>query len=230
LGGDEPGFAGELGHRVVGDAALDALVVRERARVVAPLTDWRVLSAQLRDEGLVRSGAGQETPEQSPVSYTDAPRPRSGFYTWGRRLMAGTALFGGGILIGRSMTFGAQVIPMIKTAIQNDSIASAAGPRTVLGAKLLTVRPELANALHLPATGVVVVEVTSGTSAEAAGLKVGDVIVSASGTLTPSPSVLSSMVKKIPSGPHPGGAAEGVPTLSLLVNRDGTFQTLTLHW
>jgi hypothetical protein len=64
---------------------LDDLVARERERGMKPLTDWSVIAAQLRAEGLIRK------PD------------RSSFATWATwmRIAASLVLVAGGVAIGR---------------------------------------------------------------------------------------------------------------------------------
>ena len=57
------------------DQALDALIVRERTRIVAPLTDWRDLSMAMRQEGLIRDSAGQRP--SATRAFSAEPTPRS---------------------------------------------------------------------------------------------------------------------------------------------------------
>jgi hypothetical protein len=124
------------------DAALDALISKERTRVVAPLTEWRVLSDQLRNEGIIRSGMGEQTNAHSNAHTSSTstshetmpavalPQRRSGaFVRWGTRLVASAVLVGIGVVAGRGMTIGNEVVPVIKQAIANaDSVATFESP------------------------------------------------------------------------------------------------------
>ncbi|HEV2644355.1 MAG TPA: hypothetical protein VGT98_16715 [Candidatus Elarobacter sp.] len=118
------------------EQALDALIVRERTRIVAPLTEWRALSVQLRDEGIIR--APQDTGYESARrerSYTGTPpsvgrRPgwRPAVMRWTARVGGMAALFLGGLVVGRGMTLGNQVIDTIRLAI-SDSTGSGSRVR-----------------------------------------------------------------------------------------------------
>jgi hypothetical protein len=113
-----------LPSKELSESALDALIARERTRVVAPLTEWRTLSAQLRDEGLIH-GSAHSAPEPTfTPSYTAAPRPRSSVFRWGTRLVTSAALLGIGVLVGRGMTFGQALVPQLVEAVHvnGDSI------------------------------------------------------------------------------------------------------------
>jgi hypothetical protein len=113
-----------LPSKELSESALDALIARERTRVVAPLTEWRALSAQLRDEGLIH-GPAHAAPEPTfTPSYTAPPRPRSSVFRWSARLVTSAALLGIGVLVGRGMTFGQELIPQLVNAVQasGDSI------------------------------------------------------------------------------------------------------------
>lgn len=113
------------------DQALDALISRERTRIVAPLTEWRALSMQLRDEGLIRpvAGTGYESAYRERA-YTPPPsigtrrggwRPRA--MRWTARVAGMAALFAGGIVVGRGMTLGQQVVDTLRVAM-TDSTSS----------------------------------------------------------------------------------------------------------
>jgi hypothetical protein len=112
-----------LPYKELSEAGLDALIESERKRVVAPLTEWRTLSMALKEEGLIRTPMS-ETFEQS---FDQSPRPRRrvGMFTWGVRAFASIALFGSGLLIGRTVTLGESIVPLIKEAIVADSARSA---------------------------------------------------------------------------------------------------------
>jgi hypothetical protein len=109
------------------DSALNALIERERTRVVAPLTEWRTLSLQLRDEGLLHSPSASSSARQTTDRTADGfgsmpPRRRTSPLRWGARMVASVALLGGGVLIGRGWSIGNQIVPVIQEAIQTDSV------------------------------------------------------------------------------------------------------------
>jgi len=106
-----------LPSKELSDSALDALITSEKTRVVAPLTEWRALSAQLRDEGLIRASAEFRPDPTFAPTYTSAPTQRSGVFRWGTRLVASVALLGAGIVIGRGMTMGEELVPIITSAM-----------------------------------------------------------------------------------------------------------------
>lgn len=123
------------------EQALDALITRERTRIVAPLTEWRALSMQLRDEGLIRpvAGAGYESAYRERASTPPPPSigaRRSGWrpaaMRWTARMAGMAALFAGGIVVGRGMTLGQQVVDTIRVAM-TDSTGS--GTVRVRGSK-----------------------------------------------------------------------------------------------
>lgn len=106
------------------EPALDALITRERTRVIAPLTEWRTLSLSLRQEGLIR-GAGAGRP-QAERAYTAEPVPRSGGWMrttgrWTMRLAASAVLVGAGVVAGRGMTFGQGLINQIQFAVSDST-------------------------------------------------------------------------------------------------------------
>jgi hypothetical protein len=112
-----------LPSKELSDSALDALIARERTRVVAPLTEWRALSAQLRDEGLIRTSAESRTETtfaSSSPSYTAPPKARSGVVRWGARMLIGAALLGTGVVVGRSISVGQELVPIITAAIDDN--------------------------------------------------------------------------------------------------------------
>jgi len=111
-----------LPSKELSDSALDALIARERTRVVAPLTEWRALSAQLRDEGLIRASAESRPDTTFAPPYTAEPKPRSGVFRWGTRILVGAALLGSGVVIGRGMTLGEEVVPIIAQAMSGDTV------------------------------------------------------------------------------------------------------------
>lgn len=109
------------------ERALDALITRERTRIVAPLTEWRSLSLSLRQEGLVQDGAS--TRARTERVYAAEPTPRgSGWIRttgrWTMRIAASVALVGAGIVAGRGMTFGQSLIDQIQLAV-SDSVGGA---------------------------------------------------------------------------------------------------------
>ncbi|HEY5086158.1 MAG TPA: hypothetical protein VII66_02255 [Gemmatimonadaceae bacterium] len=106
------------------EQALDALITRERTRVVAPLTEWRNLSLSLRQEGLIHD-AGSARPKLER-EYTAEPGPRGGGWMrttgrWTMRLAAGAVLVGAGVVAGRGMTFGQDLINQLQLAVSDSS-------------------------------------------------------------------------------------------------------------
>ena len=97
---------------------LDALIARERDRAVAPLTEWRTLSAQLRDEGLVRSPDAPFAPSSTAFpKRPDVPARRSMVSQWSIRLAACVALLGAGIVVGHVVTIGNEGAPLTKSEL-----------------------------------------------------------------------------------------------------------------
>jgi hypothetical protein len=118
-----------LPSKELSEQALDALIVRERTRIVAPLTEWRTLALQLRDEGLLRApgdprGARTDAPPQPRVT----PRERIGWIApaarWTMRIAASAALVAVGIIAGRGMTVGNDIAHTIQMAIADSSDVS----------------------------------------------------------------------------------------------------------
>ncbi|MEO7217096.1 MAG: hypothetical protein ABI026_02805 [Gemmatimonadaceae bacterium] len=113
-----------LPSKELSDRALDALITREKTRIVAPLTEWYSLSKSLKQEGLVRDPAGtRPLPESAYVAET-RPRGNGWMKTTGRwtmRLAASVALVGAGVVAGRGMTFGNAIIDQIHMAMADSS-------------------------------------------------------------------------------------------------------------
>ncbi len=122
------------------DKALDALITRERTRIVAPLTDWRELSMAMRQEGLIRDSA---RPRQSaPREFSAEPTPRSPGWLratgrWTMRAATYAAVLGVGVVAGRGMTFGQDLINQIQYAI-SDSTGSHGGASVHIGGTRLS--------------------------------------------------------------------------------------------
>ncbi len=99
-----------LPFKEISESALDAIIASERNKVVAPLTEWRTLSKQLREEGLLKDSRELEFANQSsdPARYdnlSSTTQPvvyRSGPMQWGRRALAAVFLLGAGVLVGRT--------------------------------------------------------------------------------------------------------------------------------
>lgn len=113
-----------LPSKELSDRALDALITREQTRIVAPLTEWYSLSKSLKQEGLIRDGAGAR-PLPEPA-YVEERRPRGNGWMratgrWTVRLAASAALVGAGVVAGRGMTFGNAIIDQIHTAMADSS-------------------------------------------------------------------------------------------------------------
>ena len=122
------------------DQALDALIVRERTRIVAPLTDWRDLSMAMRQEGLIRDSAGQR--QSAPREFSAEPTPRGPGWLratgrWTLRAATYAAVLGVGVVAGRGMTFGQDLITQIQYAI-SDSTGSHGGSSVHVGGTRLT--------------------------------------------------------------------------------------------
>lgn len=112
-----------LPSRELPDHALDALAARERTRIVAPLTEWRTLAAQLHQEGLLRA------PDALPFDHAVVEPSRGrgwvrGTARWTVRLAAAALLLGVGIVTGRGMTFGHELLTSFSTAIADSTDAS----------------------------------------------------------------------------------------------------------
>jgi hypothetical protein len=107
------------------EATLDALIAQERSQVVAPVTEWRTLSAQLRAEGLIRTadaGAAEPSLEAGSERHTPVPRRRlsGGMRHWGLRVAAGAALLGTGVVIGLGWSVGTAVAAAVKERISTE--------------------------------------------------------------------------------------------------------------
>ncbi len=104
------------------EQAFDALVTRERTRVVAPLTEWQQLSMALRQEGLL-SDAASRRPEAAR-EYAPPPERSSWLRTtgrWSMRLATGVVLVGAGVLAGRGMTIGQGLVNELHTAMADST-------------------------------------------------------------------------------------------------------------
>lgn len=128
-----------LPSKELSEQALDALIVRERTRIVAPLTEWRSLALQLREEGLLHApgaGAGDARAGQpygggyagtyggqAPPRVT--PRERVSWLgttaRWTMRIAASAALVAVGIIAGRGMTIGGDIAHSIQMAIADST-------------------------------------------------------------------------------------------------------------
>lgn len=96
------------------EQALDALIARERTRVVAPLTEWHTLATSLRQEGLLggsgassRSAGARKSAPRPEYSATPTPRGPGWLRTtgmWSRRIVVSAALVGIGMVVGRGST------------------------------------------------------------------------------------------------------------------------------
>jgi hypothetical protein len=113
-----------LPSKELSDRALDALVVREQTRVVAPLTEWYNLSQSLKQEGLIRDVASARPRPEHTYTAEPAPRRNGWMRTTGRwtmRLAASAALVGVGVVAGRGMTFGNALLEQIHMAVADSS-------------------------------------------------------------------------------------------------------------
>lgn len=126
-----------LPSRELSDSALDAIIAGERTRVVAPLTEWRTLAMQLQEEGLLRPVGADAAPGAGAGRNRSASagwRPTAA--RWTLRLAAGAALVGGGIVVGRGMTVGDDLVQTVRTAIQDaDSTGAHAGSGIHVGGR-----------------------------------------------------------------------------------------------
>lgn len=122
-----------LPSKELSEQALDALIVRERTRIVAPLTEWRSLALQLRDEGLLHApgaapGADSRARADVPPQPRVTPRERVGWIgpaaRWTMRIAASAALVAVGIVAGRGMTFGNEIAHSIQMAIADSTDGS----------------------------------------------------------------------------------------------------------
>jgi hypothetical protein len=120
-----------LPNKELPEESLDALIAHARTRVVAPLNEWSVLSAQLRDEGLIHAeDVSSVSPRMVPSKHTvGAPIYRSMVSQWNVRVMAGAALFAIGIVIGGGVMQGNHDLPFLKTQSRR-VVAEAASNRT----------------------------------------------------------------------------------------------------
>jgi hypothetical protein len=116
------------------ERALDAMITRERTRIVAPLTEWRTLSLSLRQEGLIHDAPGARPGSdyaggyagEYASGYPAEPARRGGGWMratgrWTMRLAASAALVGVGVVAGRGMTFGQDLINQIEVAVADSA-------------------------------------------------------------------------------------------------------------
>ncbi|MGI8507929.1 MAG: hypothetical protein ACR2MQ_01235 [Gemmatimonadaceae bacterium] len=128
-----------LPSKELSEAALDALVAREQTRIVAPLTEWRTLALQLREEGLLRAPGSEGAPASAayepPRRRAAGPGWKPAVARWTMRLAAAAALVGSGIVVGRGMTLGNELVQTIGAAIQGDSTDSHGSVNVHVGTK-----------------------------------------------------------------------------------------------
>lgn len=132
-----------LPSKELSESALDALIAPERTRIVAPLTEWRSLALQLREEGLLRT-VGPDATAAAGRSFNPAsedelkPRSRPGWKPavarWTMRVAAGAALVGGGVVIGRGMTMGDEIVQTVRMAIAADT--TEVGPHGTINVRV----------------------------------------------------------------------------------------------
>jgi hypothetical protein len=107
------------------ERAFDTLVAHERTRVVAPLTEWRTLSHSLKQEGLIHDFDASRTRPERDYSAESLPRRGGGWMRatgrWTMRVAAGAALVGVGVVAGRGMTFGQDIVHEIHLAMADSS-------------------------------------------------------------------------------------------------------------
>ena len=120
-----------LPSKELSESALDALITRERTRIVAPLTDWRELSLALRQEGVIRApGAGAPRTEKSYDRTYEAPRAERSWgrstMRWGGRIAASAALVGAGFVGGRAATIGNGLVTVVQNAISDSTDGNGA--------------------------------------------------------------------------------------------------------
>lgn len=121
-----------LPSKELSESALDALIAREQTRIVAPLTEWRTLALQLREEGLLRDAVGSDEAglkprPTAPTRRTAGPGWKPAVARWTLRAAAGAALVGGGIVVGRGMTLGDEIIQNVRVAMQEADSTGAHG-------------------------------------------------------------------------------------------------------
>lgn len=113
-----------LPFKELSEQSLDALITRERTRIVAPLTDWRNLSLALRQEGLVNDATNPRP--QPERGHSGQPLPRSGGWLratgrWTVRIAASATLVGAGVIAGRGMTFGQGMLNQLQLAMSDSA-------------------------------------------------------------------------------------------------------------
>jgi hypothetical protein len=137
-----------LPFKELSESALDALITRERTRVVAPLTEWHTLSAQLAAEGVLRPAASSSSSSTHSTDFNEArplaaePRRRGGVVRWGSRMIAGALLLGTGVIVGRGMTVGQNIVPIVKQAIADAETDSVSEIKSTAQAKKVLARSE----------------------------------------------------------------------------------------
>jgi len=121
-----------LPPKELSESALDALIARERTRVVAPLTEWHTLAPQLRAEGLIHGATQSEYTDYTERSFETAsvpavPRDTIGrqVWRWSARFAGGAALVGLGVVIGRGVSIGHEIAPAVKQVIAEGMADSA---------------------------------------------------------------------------------------------------------
>ena len=126
-----------------------------------------------------------------------------------------TAIFSGS---GGNIGIGFAIPVNMARSVMNQIISFGAVRRGLLGVNIGTVTPDIAETYDLEGTsGAFVTEVSSGSAAEAAGLEIGDVIVSVDGETMDGPGALRNAIGLL----HPGDAV----TVGYM--RDGELNTVT---
>ena len=110
-----------LPSKELSEQALDALITRERTRVVAPLTEWRSMSMALRQEGLIHEAGQRAEPAPAYVP----PREGRGWLRttgqWTARIAVGAVLVGAGVIAGRGMTIGQDLVNTFHVAMSDST-------------------------------------------------------------------------------------------------------------
>ena len=126
-----------------------------------------------------------------------------------------TAIFSGS---GGNIGIGFAIPVNMARSVMNQIISFGAVRRGLLGVNIGTVTPDIAETYDLEDTsGAFVTEVSSGSAAEAAGLEIGDVIVSVDGETMDGPGTLRNAIGLL----RPGDAV----TVGYM--RDGELNTVT---
>ncbi|MFL5297024.1 MAG: Do family serine endopeptidase [Phenylobacterium sp.] len=173
--------------------------------------------------GIVSALARKNVSDSSYVDYLqiDAPinRGNSGgptFDLYGRVVGVNTAIFSPS---GGSVGIGFDIPADVVAQVSKQLISTGKVSRGYIGAQVQDVTADIAESLGLKGKGALVAELTPGGPAAAAGLRPGDVVLSANGEPVASATDLTRAVGRVRAG----------DTIRLQVRREGQVREIAVH-